>query len=58
MRFQNKLEDLLVLVEANEDEGFSLPKEQQFRNWLFNSNELQLGFKVQASISFSKIQQL
>ena len=32
MHFQNKLEDLLVLVEANEDEGVSLPEEQQFRN--------------------------
>ena len=32
MRFQNKLEDLLVLVGANKDEGVFSPKEQQFRN--------------------------
>ena len=32
MRFQNILADLLILVEANEDEGVSLLEEQQFRN--------------------------
>ena len=41
MRFQNKLEDLLVLVKANEDEGVSLPK----------SSSLETDYSIEMSFS-------